>query len=59
MPRTPGVNDKQAIRALERASFAIVREGNHTVMVRGDRIITMGGIVRDAGLTADEFKGLL
>ena len=48
----------------------ILREGKHTVMVRDDRIITiprhnpinaitMGGIVRDSGLTADEFKGLL
>lgn len=70
MPRVPGVNHKRAIRALERAGFVILREGRHIVMVREDRIvtvprhnpinaITMGGIIRDAGLTADEFRSLL
>jgi predicted RNA binding protein YcfA (HicA-like mRNA interferase family) len=70
MPRVPGVNHKRAIRALERAGFVILREGRHTVMVRDDCIImvprhnpvnaiTMGGIIRDAGLTADEFRSLL
>jgi hypothetical protein len=48
----------------------VVREGKHTVMPDGERILTiprhnpvntftMGGIVRDAGLTADQFRKLL
>jgi len=47
-----------------------VREGKHTVMSDGDRILTiprhnpvnaftMGGIVRDAGLTPEAFRKLL
>jgi predicted RNA binding protein YcfA (HicA-like mRNA interferase family) len=68
--KIPGVNHLQAIRALEKAGFRVVREGKHTVMSDGKRILTiprhnpvnaftMGGIVRDAGLTPDEFRELL
>ncbi len=60
----------RAVRALEKAGFRIVREGKHIVMSNGVRFITiprnnpvhaltMGGIVRDAGLTVEEFKKLL
>ena len=70
MPRIPGVNHKRAVRALERAGFAVVRQGKHIVMSDGRRILTipranpinsytLGGIVRDAGLTVAEFKKLL
>lgn len=70
MPRIPGVNHQQAIRALEKAGFRIARQGKHTVMTDGSRIltiprhnpvnaITMGAIVRDAGLTIEEFRKLL
>ncbi|MDZ7413087.1 MAG: type II toxin-antitoxin system HicA family toxin [candidate division KSB1 bacterium] len=55
---------------MEKAGFRIVRQGKHIVMSDGVRIltmprhnpinaITMGGIVRDAGLTLDEFRTLL
>lgn len=48
----------------------IVRQGKHIVLSDGVRILTiprhnpvnaftMGGIVRDAGLTEDEFRELL
>lgn len=48
----------------------MVREGKHVVMTDGTRILTipranpinpysLGGIVRDAGLTVEEFKKLL
>ncbi len=58
------------MRALEKASFRVARQGKHIVMSNGQRIltiprhnpvnaITMGGIVRDAGLTVDEFRALL
>ena len=70
MPKIPGVNHLQAIKALEKAGFGIVRQGKHTVMSDGIRIVTiprhnpvnaltMGGIARDAGLTVEQFKKLL
>jgi len=48
----------------------VVREGRHISMTNGERIIvipranpinafTMGGIIKDAGLTIEEFKELL
>jgi len=71
MPKIPGVNHLRAVRALEKAGFRILREGKkHIVMSDGTRFLTiprnnpvnahtMGGIIRDAGLTVDEFKKLL
>ena len=70
MPKLPGVPHLQAVRALQKAGFTIARESKHIVMTDGRRILTiprhnpvnaltMGGIVRDAGLTVDEFKKLL
>ena len=70
MPKIPGVNHLDAVRALEKAGFRIVRQGKHIVMSDGTRIVTvprhnpvnaftMGGIARDAGLTVEEFKKLL
>ena len=70
MPKIPGVNHLDAVRALEKAGFRIVRQGKHIVVSDGVRILTiprhnpvnaftMGGIVRDAGLTVEEFKKLL
>ena len=70
MPRIPGVNHQDAVRALQKAGFGVVRQGKHIVMTDGVRIITiprhnpvnaftMGGIIRDAGLSEDEFRALL
>ncbi len=70
MGRIPGVNHLDAIRALEKAGFRVVRQGKHTIMSDGTRILTiprhnpvnaftLGGIVRDAGLTPEEFRRLL
>lgn len=70
MPRLAGVNHLDAVRALEKVGFWIARQGKHIVMTDGTRIltiprhnpvhsITMGNIVRDAGLTNDEFRKLL
>ena len=71
MPKLPGIKHLDAVRALERADFRIARQGKHIVMTKDDgRIITiprhnpvnaftMGGIIRDAGLTIEEFKALL
>ena len=70
MPKIPGVNHPDAIKALQKVGFRIVRQGKHTVMSDGVRIVTiprhnpvnaftMGGIARDAGLNVEEFKRLL
>jgi len=71
MPKLPGVNHLDAIRALEKAGYRVVRPGSkHAVLSDGTRIVTirrhnpvnaftMSGIIRDAGLTIDEFKKLL
>jgi predicted RNA binding protein YcfA (HicA-like mRNA interferase family) len=65
-----GINHLRAVRAFEKAGFRIVRQGKHVVMSNGSRRITiprhnpvkaltMAGIVKDAGLTVEEFKKLL
>ena len=62
MPRIPGVNHLDAVRALEKAGFRVIRQGEHIVLSDGARQVTiprhnpikaftMGGIIRDAGLT--------
>ena len=68
--KIPGVNHLHAVRALEKAGFRILRQGKHIVMSDGVRVltiprnnpvnaITMGAIVRAAGLSVDEFRRLL
>ena len=70
VPKLPGINHLAAVRALQKAGFSIVRQGRHVVMSDGVRILTvprhdpvnaytMGGIVKDAGLTIEAFKKLL
>nr|VFK40827.1 MAG: hypothetical protein BECKSD772F_GA0070984_107515 [Candidatus Kentron sp. SD]VFK46684.1 MAG: hypothetical protein BECKSD772E_GA0070983_107815 [Candidatus Kentron sp. SD] len=66
MPKLAGINHLDAVRALKKAA----RQGKHIVMTNGARIITiprhnpvnvitMGNIIRDAGLTNEEFKRFL
>jgi predicted RNA binding protein YcfA (HicA-like mRNA interferase family) len=70
MPKLPGVSHLKAVKALEKAGFWVARQGSHIVMTNGERIVTiprhnpvnamtMGGIVRDAGLSIEEFKRFL
>ena len=70
MGKLPGVAHLQAVRALERAGFRILRQGKHIVLSDGHRILTiprhnpvnaftMAGIVRDAGLSIEQFRELL
>lgn len=69
MPKLAGVSHRRAVKAFEKAGFWIVREGKHISMTNGERIIiipradpinafTMGGIIKDAGLTVEKFKEL-
>jgi predicted RNA binding protein YcfA (HicA-like mRNA interferase family) len=66
----PGIPHRRAVKAFEKAGFWVVREKKHISMTDGQRIITipranpidaytMGGIIKDAGLTVDQFKELL
>ena len=70
MPKIPGISHQRAVKAFEKAGFKVVRQGKHISMTDGIRIIiipranpidsfTMAGIVKDAGLSIDEFKKLL
>jgi predicted RNA binding protein YcfA (HicA-like mRNA interferase family) len=70
LPKIPGVNHLDAVRALQKAGFRIVRQGKHIVLSNDQRIVviprnnpinafTMGGIARDAGLSVAEFRKLL
>ena len=70
MPRLPGVNHLDAVRALEKIGFRVARQGKHIIMTDGTRVvtiprhnpvnaITMGNLVRDVGLTNDDFRRLL
>ncbi len=70
MPKLAGISHLEEVRALEKANFWIARQGKHIVMTDGVRIVTvprhnpvnaftMGGIIRDAGLTIENFRKLL
>jgi predicted RNA binding protein YcfA (HicA-like mRNA interferase family) len=60
----PQVNGDRVVRALERAGFVLLRQaGSHAQMRihKGKDLKpgTLGGILKGAGLTAEELKALL
>jgi predicted RNA binding protein YcfA (HicA-like mRNA interferase family) len=68
--KLPGISHGRAIRALQRAGFVIARQSGHIVMSDGVREVivprnnpinsyTMFDIVKDAGLTIEQFRKLL
>jgi len=68
MGKLPGINHLQAVKALEPAGLAVVLQGAHIVS-DGRRTVTIArhnpvnafttfGIVRDAGLTIEQFRDL-
>lgn len=70
MPKLPGVNHLRAVKALEKAGFRIDRQSKHIFMSKGPiKVVvprnnpvdayTMAAIVRDTGMTIEEFKELL
>jgi len=70
MPRLPGIGQRDAVRALEKAGFGILRQGKHITMADGVRIVqvprhnpinsfTMGKIAQTAGFTPEQFRKLL
>lgn len=70
MPKLSGINHQRAVKVFEKTGFRVVRQGKHITMTNGERIITipranpinsftMAGIIKDAGLTIEEFRKLL
>jgi predicted RNA binding protein YcfA (HicA-like mRNA interferase family) len=69
MPKLPVLSGAEVVRALERLGFVQLRQrGSHVVMRRGaDGTVvplhrevksgTLAGILRQAGVTQDEFLG--
>jgi predicted RNA binding protein YcfA (HicA-like mRNA interferase family) len=76
MTRLPGLTGRDAVRALQKAGFVLVRaSGSHhrlahsknptrvtTVPVHSNKVFkrgTLHGIIKQAGLTVEEFIALL
>lgn len=69
MPKLPVLSGAEVIRALERLGFAQIRQrGSHVVLRRGAsgtvvplhrevKTGTLAGILRQAGVSQDEFLG--
>ena len=67
MPKLPRVSGAEAVRRLESLGFAVARQrGSHIIMRRGSsgcvvpnhrelKIGTLSGVLRQAGVTAEEF----
>ena len=70
MPKLPGISQRDAVRVFGKLGYLTVRQSGHLVMSNGKtrliiprhnpiNAITMGGLVKVAGLTPDEFRKLL
>jgi predicted RNA binding protein YcfA (HicA-like mRNA interferase family) len=70
MPKIAGINHIQAVKALKKAGFIVVRQSKHIIMSDGSTILTiprahpinsytMAGIVKDAGLSIEQFMKFL
>jgi len=71
MPEMPLVSGQEARKALERLGFTFLRQrGSHAIMRRGSRgcVVpmhgeikrgTLRGVLKQAGVTDDEFKAVL
>jgi len=71
VPKLPHLSGAEIVRALERLGFHQVRQkGSHVIMKRGSsgcvvplhrevKVGTLAGILRQAGITAEEFIAAL
>ena len=71
MPKFPGLSGAQIVRALEKLGFVVARQsGSHIVMRRNGqgcvvpshkevKVGTVNGVLRQAGVTAEEFNSVL
>lgn len=67
MPSLPRISGTEAIRALERLGFIVVRQrGSHVVLRRGSagcvvpnhselKVGTLAGVLKQAGISVEEF----
>ncbi len=67
MPRLQQISGAETVRALERLGFVVLRQrGSHIIMRRGSvgcvvpnhreiKIGTLGGVLKQAGIGAEEF----
>ena len=69
MAKVPSLPHLQVVRALKKAGFRVLRQGKHVVMTNDKSIITiprhnpvnrwtLAGILKDAGLSVEEFRKL-
>jgi predicted RNA binding protein YcfA (HicA-like mRNA interferase family) len=71
MPKLPHISGAQAIKIFERLGFVVMRQnGSHIVLRKGSsgcvipnhkeiKVGTLAGILRQAGVSADEFLRVL
>ena len=71
MPKFHGLSGAQIVRALERLGFVVARQsGSHIVMRRNAqgcvvpnhkevKVGTVNGVLRQAGVTAEEFNSVI
>jgi predicted RNA binding protein YcfA (HicA-like mRNA interferase family) len=67
MPKLPHISGAQAVKIFERLGFVVMRQnGSHIVLRKGSsgcvipnhkeiKVGTLAGILRQAGISADEF----
>jgi predicted RNA binding protein YcfA (HicA-like mRNA interferase family) len=72
MSKIPHLKPDRVIRAIKRAEFEIEEGTRHTMVIKDDQIVTMiprgskvlkkgtlSGIIKDLGMTLEEFKSYL
>ena len=72
MSKIPHLKPERVVRAIKRAGFVIREGAKHTAVIKDDQIITMiprggkvlkkgtlSGIIKDLGMTLDEFLSFL
>ena len=71
MPKFPGLSGADIVRALERLGFAVVRQSGSHIVLRKEatgcvvpnhkevKVGTVNGVLRQAGISADEFSTAL
>jgi predicted RNA binding protein YcfA (HicA-like mRNA interferase family) len=71
VPNLPGISGQRAVKALQRLGFVFLRQkGSHAILRRGDRgcvvpihrhvnAWTMAGVLKQAGVSAEEFRAVL
>ena len=71
MPKLPHISGAQVVKALERLGFVVARQsGRHIILRKGSsgcvvpnhkeiKVGTLAGVLRQAGVSADEFLRVL